>query len=171
MVGKIPNRVLDRQRLRNLVNKPPTSAEGIGHETAVKAHWAKYICVLISGFMEQAIKEIFLEHTFSKASPRVYDYIAGTWPKSINMECDAIGKVLGHFDNEWEAGFTKWLSESERKKEINEIVSWRNSIAHGMEKSTSNVTLQSVTNKFQIACSLVDFIDDLLNNSASTDSI
>ena len=162
MVGKIPNRIRDRQRLRDLVNKPPTSAEGVGHETAVKAHWAKYICVLISGFIEQAIKEIFLEHASSKASPRVYEYIVGTWPKSTNMKCGAIGKVLGHFDKKWETSFKEWVNESERKKEINEIVSWRNAIAHGKEKSTSNVTLQSVNNKFQIACSLVDFIDELL---------
>lgn len=162
MVGKIPNRVLDRQRLRNLVNKPPTSAEGIGHETAVKAHWAKYICVLISGFVEQAIKEIIFEHVSSKTSPRVNKYVVDTWPKSTNMKCEAIGKILGSFDKKWEEVFNDWLSESERRKEINEIISWRNEIAHGRESNIGSVTLPSVANKFQIACNLIDFIDELL---------
>ena len=48
-------------------------------------HWAKYTCVLISGVIEQAIKEIFLEHTPANTSPPVRKYIEGTLPTSKRL--------------------------------------------------------------------------------------
>ena len=162
MNGQTLSRTRYRQRLRKLVRKPPTGGESAGYETEVEAHWAKYICVLISGFIERAIKEILLEHAHKHANIQVYKYIEDTWPKSTNMKCDVIARVLGQFDKEWQTGFEKWLNGSERKKEINEIVKWRNAIAHGKEEDTNNVTLASVASKFKIACDLIDFIEKLL---------
>ena len=117
--------------------------------------------LLISGFIEQAVKEIILEHASATSSGRIRKYVEGTWPNSKNMRCDAIREILGHLDQAWSASFDAWLQEDERKKEINEIISWRNDIAHGKESNTNNVTLSSVSTKFQVACQLVDFIEAL----------
>ena len=112
MARKIADRTRYRQRIANLVKKPPTSAdEGIGPELEVRSHWAKYTCVLISGFIEQAIKEIILEYASPQASPRVRKYVEGTWPKSKNTEWDEIKKILGYFDDNWKTGFEEWLAE------------------------------------------------------------
>ena len=162
MVTRITDRMRYRQRIADLVKKPPTNVTGTGSELDVHAHWAKYTCVLVSGFLEQAIKEIFLEHAYANSSPRVRKYVAGTWPTSKNMKCDAIKEILGHFDGMWVTGFEEWLNGSERRKEINEIINWRNAIAHGKEENTNNVTLASVSNKFEIACDLIDYIEELL---------
>lgn len=77
------------------------------------------------------------------------------------MKCDAISEILGHFDPAWQTSFDSWLGEKERKKEINEIISWRNNIAHGKESNTNNVTLGSVKTKMNVACELVDFLESL----------
>ena len=45
--------------------------------------------------------------------------------------------------------------------EVNEIIKWRNDIAHGNEANTNNVTRGSVANKFKVACELVDFVEGL----------
>lgn len=152
-----------RHRIRHLVRNPPTSAEGPGSELEVQAHWAKYSCVLISGFIEQAIKEIFLEYASTAASPQVRKYVEGTWPNQRNMRCAVIKEFLGYFDDSWKADFEEWLKDSERKKEINEIIAWRNNIVHGNEANTNNVTLVSVNEKFQVACDLVKFIEEKLS--------
>ena len=155
-----------RKRIEELVNKPPTSpdSDDLRYEANLQAHWAKYICVLISGFIEQAVKEIVLEHASATCSTRVSNYVECTWPSSKNMKFDAIRDLLGFFDNNWESNFENWLDNNDgAKKEINEIVSWRNNIAHGNEANTNNVTLNSVGKKFQIACDLVDFVEELLH--------
>ena len=103
-----------------------------------------------------------MEHAYANSSPCVRKYVAGTWPTSKNMKYDAIKEVLGHFDGMWVTGFEEWLNGSERRKEINEIINWRNAIAHGKEENTNNVTLASVSNKFEIACDLIDYIEELL---------
>lgn len=162
------NREQYRKRIARLVSTPPTSADpdDLRYEVDVQAHWAKYTCVLISGFIEQAVKEIVLEHASVAYNTRVRKYVEYTWPSSRNMKCNAIIDLLGNFDDSWRVSFEDWLSDDERVKEINEIVNWRNNIAHGNEANTNNVTLNSVSNKFRIACDLVDFVEELLHVEA-----
>ena len=78
------------------------------------------------------------------------------------MKCDAIKEILGHFDGISVTGFKEWLNGFEKRKEINEIINWRNAIAHGKEENTRNVTPASVSNKFEIVCDLIDYIEELL---------
>lgn len=167
MAVRAPDRQKYRTRIKSLIDKPPTASDGIGSELEVHAHWAKYTCVLISGFIEQAIKEIVLEHASATAAPRIRRYVEGTWPSSKNMRCDAISDILANFDDAWTVKFSIWIGEGERKKEINEIIKWRNDIAHGKESNTTNVTISSVKTKFKIACELVDFLEALPNADAA----
>ena len=69
---------------------------------------------------------------------------------------------LSHLDGISVTGFKEWLNGFERRKEINEITNWRNTIAHGKEENTRNVTPASVSNKFEIVCDLIDYIEELL---------
>ena len=162
MAGRISDRARYRSRIEVLIKNPPQGSEGILSEFEAKAHWAKYVCVLVSGYIEQAVKEVLLEHSAQSAAPRVSSYVEKTWPISKNMACSSISEILGHFDTRWSENFATWIDEKEeRKKEINEIVAWRNSIAHGKESSTNNVTIGSVATKFSSACELVDFVEEL----------
>jgi hypothetical protein len=161
MAARIADRVKYRQRITTIIENPPSSTSGFTSEIEVQAHWAKYSCVLISGYIEQALREILVEHTAATAAPRVAKYVEGTWPTSKNMKCDAIREILEHFDPNWSTKFDVWLDADERKKEINEIIKWRNDIAHGKESNTTNVTLSSVKRKLSVACALVDFVESL----------
>ncbi|MGR3366703.1 HEPN domain-containing protein [Sagittula sp.] len=161
MAARVANRTKYRQRIQSLVKNPPSSEGDVASELEIKAHWAKYTCVLISGYIEQAVKEIILEHASATSAPRIRKYIEGTWPNSKNMRCDAIRDILDNLDVTWSTRFDEWLGQDERKKEINEIISWRNDIAHGKETNTNNVTLGSVSTKFKIACELIDFLEGL----------
>lgn len=167
MAPRIADRTRYRQRIRSLLSNPPVSSDGAGSEFEVQAHWAKYTCVLISGFIEQSVKEILLEHASATSAPRIRKYVEGTWPNSKNMRCDAIREIIDHLDVGWSSSFDVWVGENERKKEINEIIKWRNDIAHGKESNTNNVTLGSVLTKFRIACELVDFIEALPQDEAA----
>ena len=161
MSARTPNRVGNRKRIQDLISNKPSSKDNPSFETEIHAHWAKYICVLVSGYIEQAVKEIILEHASTKCDQRISRYIDHTWPKSKNMKCDSINEILAYFDDYWSDQFWEWVGQGSRKKEINEIISWRNRIAHGEVSSTNNVTLVSVTKKFHVACEVIDFLEQL----------
>lgn len=161
MAARVTDRVRYRHRIRDLLKKEISTADDPGLESELQAHWAKYTCVLISGFLEQAIKEILLHHVESNSQTRVKRYVEKSWPNSKNMKADAIREMLEQFDEGWAEQFNQWISKGERKKEVNEIIRWRNDIAHGNESNTNNVTRSSVSNKFKVACDLVEFIENL----------
>jgi len=132
--------------------------EGSSPET--QAHSAKYLAVLVSGYLEQAIKEILLDYSTSGSRAQISRYIAETWPSSQNMSTKNIKTLLKKFDTKWSDDFSSWLDEeANRKGDINSIISWRNSIAHGQESNTTGVTLVSVKDKFLTVQSLVVFLE------------
>lgn len=161
MAARVANRIRYRQRIIELLKKDVGTTYDVALELEVQAHWAKYICVLISGYLEQAIKEILLEHVIANSQTRVRRYVETGWPNSKNMKADAIREVLDQFDTSWGEKFDVWVKTNERKKEVNEIIRWRNDIAHGNEANTNNVTRGSVAKKFGVACDLIDFIESL----------
>lgn len=64
-------RVAYRSRLTELAKRKIEEPEE-------QAHWAKYLSVLISGYLEQSVKEILLEFTASHEAIRLGHYIEAT---------------------------------------------------------------------------------------------
>lgn len=126
-----------------------------------QSHNAKYLAVLVSGYLEQAVKEVLLHYASQGARPQISRYIEETWPISRNMKTENIEAILNQFSSSWGEEFQVWLSEkTQRKGHINSIVQWRNSIAHGQESNTTGVTLVSVCNAFSSISELVSFIEN-----------
>lgn len=132
-----------------------------------QTHNAKYLAVLISGYLEQAVKELLLRYVSQGTRPQISRYIEETWPISRNMSTSNIEEILGYFNEAWSEQFLFWLSEEQnRKSHINSIVRWRNGIAHGQEWNTTGVTLVSVSNAFSTISDLVSFIENILQPQA-----
>lgn len=149
--------------------------------TEKQAEDAKYLAVLVSGYLEQAIKEILLQYSVSTSGTSVAKYIKDSWPSSKNMNTKNIEEILKQFNERWAQEFNNWLNTSDtnseddsarkkrrstvltdRKSDINSIISWRNYIAHGQESKTTNVTLVSVKDKFETINKLVVFMENLI---------
>ena len=128
-----------------------------------QAHNAKYLAVLVSGYLEQAIKEILLHYTSQGTRSQITNYIEKTWPISRNMKTENIEAILSQFDSSWGLEFKEWLAkEDSRKGHINSIVEWRNSIAHGQEANATGVTIVSVRTAFETIVGLVSLIGNLV---------
>lgn len=128
------------------------------------SHKAKYLAVLISGYLEQAIKEILINYVHHGARSQIHRYIEETWPISMNMSTKNINNILQKFDKGWGEDFTSWLNEEDRRTgDINNLMSWRNNIAHGNELNTNGVTLVSVKEKLSTITELVSFIENLVH--------
>lgn len=149
-----------KARIKNLFK---TYAEDEDCSPESQAHNAKYLAVLVSGYLEQAIKELLLHYASLRSEQQISKYIEGTWPRSKNMTADSIDGVLNNFHTRWSDEFNIWLVEKDnRKSHINSIVQWRNYIAHGQEAKTTGVTLVSVRNAFSTIEDLVLLIENMV---------
>jgi hypothetical protein len=130
-----------------------------------QAHNAKYLAVLVSGYLEQAVKELLLQYASQGTRSQITRYIEETWPISRNMNAENIKTILNQFSTGWSHEFSIWLEEEgkNRKNDINSIVRWRNSVAHGQESNTTGVTLVSVRSAFATIKELVSFIEEMVN--------
>jgi hypothetical protein len=158
-------RVLYRAKLIELSLVKPEGPEE-------QSHWAKYLCILISGYLEQSVKEVLFEFGTSQKSPKLSNYIETSWPKSRNMNIDVIREILGKFDANWQSGFSTWLgSDDSLKRNMEALMRSRNDIAHGKEANTTNVTLTSSKERMLVAFQLIDFVEGLvLTPAADTDA-
>jgi hypothetical protein len=61
------------QRLNWLVDNTRRAS---GDQLELQAHWGRYLCVLVAGFLENAIGEIYSEYARRGASEPVAKYVA-----------------------------------------------------------------------------------------------
>jgi hypothetical protein len=149
-----------KTRIESLIKLYDLQTKNLDINIEVHSHNAKYLAVLVSGYLEQAVKEILLGYATQVSRPQITRYLAKTWPISKNMYVDTIKEILNQFSEGWAEELNTWLNEDERRKaDINLIISWRNSISHGQESNTTGVTLVSVKEKFKTVKSLVGFLE------------
>lgn len=98
----------------------------------VQADVAKYLCVLVSGFLEQALASILVEYTRTRADPTVLRYVEGTLRRPGNMNAERITQLVGRFDELKRAKVEAYMSD-ERKDAINSVHGNRVNIAHGVD--------------------------------------
>jgi RiboL-PSP-HEPN len=113
------------QRLDNVINL----SKKIG-DLELQSHFARYLCILLAGYIEKSIEAIFTEYARKKSAPSITNYVAKQleWNLSVNME-KAIN-IARQFDNDialWiEAEFAGEIADS-----VNSIKANRDNFAHG----------------------------------------
>lgn len=68
------NRELSRQiqQLNALITRTDQASAG---DVEMQSHWAKYICVLSAGLLENALPELYAEYAQGSASPAIALYV------------------------------------------------------------------------------------------------
>ena len=161
MEKRHPARDIYKTRISNIIRQLDDSEDLFFENSEMLAHFAKYLSVLISGYIEQSLKDIFFEYAKSKSAPEIISYIEKTWPISRNMKTENIKQILGQFNRTWELEFTEWLDEP-KSASINNLIGWRNSIAHGQEQKANAVTLPTIKENFITAKELVCWCEELV---------
>lgn len=106
-----------------------------------KAHWARYLCVLVSGFIDTAIRAIYSEYSRERAAPNVVRYACSRLEKVSNMNMTDICVLTGQFSESWRETIEQRV-EVETKEAVDSIAANRNSIAHGRDVGISYVRVK-----------------------------
>lgn len=114
--------------LLKLVKEASTSGSRPDDEIA---HQCRYICILISGYCEEAIREIISGYVLLRANPQVSTYVKKGLDGFYNPNSDNIKKLIGKFSSDYSLKFGSFIQNHGRKEALDSIVSLKNNIAHG----------------------------------------
>ena len=123
------------------------------------AHWTRYLCVLVSGWLETSVCDIIGDYTQKRSSGYVSHYVSQQLDKFWDPSMDKILALTCDFSPEW----MKMLEEAtkgEIKAAINSIVSQRNLIAHG---ESSSISYEQLKKYYQKAIEGIQILESQCN--------
>jgi formyltetrahydrofolate hydrolase len=150
---KVDRKILGiQQRIDTLEAKARTAP--VSSDMELQAQLARFLCVLSSGLIEQALIIILDNHANKKSQSRVAQYVSYQLSRIQNAKFEDILVTVGRFDPAWRDYIEKNTS-SEVKDAIDSIVNNRNQISHGGQVGISLATFSEYYK------SLKRFIEDL----------
>jgi hypothetical protein len=114
--------------------------DGQSLDAELGSHYARYFCVLIAGFAEQALKELISEHARAKASAPVHRFVELNVNKVWGINQSKLREVLDSFDLAWYEGL-----EGSMPQEISSLHSvgkLRDNISHGNDGGVTIETMR-----------------------------
>ncbi len=131
-----------QQRLDHLFNKI-----GAVPDPNDQGEWAKYLCVLTAGFIEESLRVLLNEFVKNNSSLEIRRYLEVEVDAITNCKTKKIDSILTQFNLAWASTFQQELSNrstflDEVKDSVDSIVENRHKIAHGKSISIGFVTVR-----------------------------
>lgn len=127
------------ERILRLIKSAEDSFE---EDDEMRSHIAKYVCILCSGFLENAVHSIYVDYVKKEtASPSIISFATTNLNKILNPNSEKFRAIAKSFRADWEPVLTRYLQEEERSTALNYIISDRHKIAHGKD---SDITLTRI---------------------------
>ena len=120
----------------------------------LQSDFARYLCVLVAGFVETEISDLAMEHCRKQSSPTVTNYVESYLSRVGVLNGNRLLQLVGRFDSKWHQELEQFIM-GERKDALDSIVANRNQIAHGQ---TVGITYARVQKYYESICQIVDFL-------------
>jgi hypothetical protein len=140
------------QKLKALIKAATESTEDL----YLRSHWARYFSVLLSGYLEHAIYELYAEYVNRVASPSVARYAADQLAKINNPNCDKFLNTAGSFDPAWATALDAFIQDAGRKEAIEGIMRVRHQVAHG---GNLGITIAQFSDYMKRIDEVIEFIE------------
>lgn len=129
----------------------------------MQGEWAKYLCVLASGYLENSLRILILEYISNNSSQKVQRFNDPQISNLTNCKHGKIVKILEQFDVSWS---TTYIAEIEAKSKITDeikdsidsLVQNRHDIAHGKSVGIGYVRVKTYYEKAHTAVEIIDKI-------------
>lgn len=126
-------------------------------DAELSADHAKYLCILVSGFIEKSLAEIVLEHARRVSAPSVQKFVETNTARFTNANSKKVLELLGSFDSDWRYKVEQVLVD-QYKDAFDSVVGLRHQIAHG---HSVGVTYARIKQYFVAIAEIIDFIQDV----------
>ena len=146
------------QALDSLFQKIPIACGG---DIEMMSHWAKYLCVLSAGFIENALKEIYGSFIKGAASEPVAQFANSALFRIQNPKTYIFIKTAKAFKKPWAEKLETFVDEDGRREAIDSIMQNRHHISHGKDSGITIARLRPYLNK---AVEVLDFVEVQCNS-------
>lgn len=107
----------------------------------VRSDFARYLCILVSGFVENAVTALTIGYCRERSHPTVANYASTQLSRLQNLNSERLTQVVGAFEREWREDFTRFL-DGPRKDALASVLGLRNQIAHGESVGVTYVRIR-----------------------------
>lgn len=145
------------RRLKQRLDATFRRIDQVGSDVELRADFARYLCVLVSGYLEKAVVELLLEHARRSGGPSLQRFVERQTRRLANLNSQRVQDILGSFDAEWQDHIDAILKD-EAKDALDSVVNVRNKIAHG---ESVGITYQTISQYYIQVQRVVDKIADL----------
>lgn len=131
-------------------------------EIELRADFARHLCVLVSGFIDQTIKSLTIEYVRSRSSETVTNHVSRSIVNLTNLRSTKLVAHLQSFDANWKAELEALVAD-ERKAAVDSVVTLRHGIAHGKPGDVTIARMQDYyreINKVMTGVRAIMQIDD-----------
>jgi ElaB/YqjD/DUF883 family membrane-anchored ribosome-binding protein len=146
----------NKQKLDSLFEK----VKDFSADTYLQSHWARYLCISVSGFLETSVRIIYREYAKSKAIPQVANFVEGKLEDFQNPKMEKILQLTGGFSKEW-ASDLRLKTDGELKDAVDSIAHNRNQIAHG---GSVGMTYRQIKDYYDRAIKVIELIENQCSN-------
>lgn len=140
---------------KNTLDNLFSSINTLPSNPELRAHWARYLCVLVSGLIESSVREIYSEYARDKSSPNVANFVEKELSQFQNAKMEKILDIARAFSLEWERELRD-ATDGRLKEAIDSIVANRHLIVHG---KFVGITIVRVSNYYKDVKSVIELIE------------
>jgi hypothetical protein len=130
---------------------------GVGKDLELQSDFARYLCILVSGYLEKAASELVLEHARKTGSPSLQRFVDQRTRKFTNAKAQKLFNLMGDFDADWRNSLEAFVVD-DLKDAVDSVVALRNKIAHG---ESVGVTYQTIVKYYARIQKVVEHMTDL----------
>jgi hypothetical protein len=145
------------QREKQRLDATFKRASGAQDDPELLSDFARYLCVLVSGFLEQAVIEVLIEYVRLRSHEPIQRHVGQRLRRFTTANAKNITDLLGTFNLDWQNDLESYLVD-ERKDAIDSVVNLRQIVSHGR---FAGVTMMSVQRYYDRVKEVVDHIADL----------
>lgn len=151
---EIQKRTQKIKRLFSFISSLPDNDE-------VRSHWARYLCVLVYGFMETGTTDILYQYSKAASNMNVSNFCKVALDRSNNINSENLTQITQCFSRDWANKLSIYLQDNGRKDSLNTISTNRHRIAHGLD---TGITISQVNAHFIKCVEILEFLFGLTSN-------
>ncbi len=141
-----------KSRLDNLFGQVSSFSD----EIELQSHWARYLCILVSGFIETSVSAIYIQYSREKSHVYVASYVSSRLERFTNPKMKDILELAGRFSPDWRQQL-EGITTDEQKDAVDSIVANRNRIAHG---ANVGISYDRVRKYYQNILKVIQTLED-----------
>lgn len=144
-------------RLKQKLDSTFSRVNSLGDNLELRSDFAKYLCILVSGYLEKSLVEIVQDHARGCGAPTLQRFVEQQTKRFTNANSHKILELLGSFNQDWRNQIDQFLKD-DLKDAVDSIVALRNAIAHG---NSVGLTYQRISDYYGRVQTVIEKIADL----------